>query len=158
MLPLAVSSVIIGLGYYLIALRFPTQLLVRLTLVILAHVVIASPLVLRTILPSYRSISNSYLHASLTLGATPARTFFSVVLPLLRSALVTGAAFAFAISLGELNATLVLSDSQIVTLPVVMYRLISSYHFQAACALGTILIGLCLILFLITESFRSRNV
>lgn len=158
MLPLAVSSVIIGLGYYLIALRFPPQLLFRLTLVVLAHVVIASPLVLRTVLPSYRSISSSYLHVALTLGATPARTFFSVVLPLLRSALVTGAAFAFAISLGELNATLVLSDSQIVTLPVVMYRLISSYHFQAACALGTILIGLCLILFLITESFRSRHV
>lgn len=157
MLPMAVSSVIIGLGYYIVATYLHGPDPWRLVAVVLAHVVIASPLVLRAVLPQYRSIPLSYLQASLTLGANVSRTFKQVELPLLRSAIATGAAFAFAISLGELNATLVLSDSHIVTLPVVMYRLIGSYNFPAACALGTVLIVLCVMTFLATESFRRRR-
>lgn len=157
MSPMTVSSVIIGLGYYLIAIRLSNSGMLKMAAIVLAHVVIASPLVLRTVLPQYRGIPNSYRNASMTMGATVGRTFRQIELPLIRSAMATGAAFAFAISLGELNATLVLSDSHIVTLPVVLYRLIGSYNFPAACALGSILIVLCTMVFFLTRiATRSR--
>jgi thiamine transport system permease protein len=126
-------------------------------LVVLAHVVITSPFVLRSLLPEYRKIPFSYTQASLTLGATVSQTFWKVEVPLLRSAMATGAAFAFAISMGEINATLVLADSSIVTVPIVMYRLIGSYNFAGACALGTILIATCGILFAFTETIKRRE-
>ena len=157
MLPMAVSSVVIGLGYYLIASTLSGGNTLDITLVVLAHVVIASPFVLRSIVPEYRKIPFSYTQASLTLGATVSQTFWHVELPLLRPAMATGAAFAFALSMGEINATLVLSDSSIVTVPVVMYRLIGSYNFAGACALGTILILCCAIVFGTTETIRRRQ-
>lgn len=157
MLPMTVSSVIIGLGYYLISAKIRGGLLTSYSLVVLAHMVIAIPFVLRTILPEYRKIPDSYIHSSLTLGAGPLRTFLLIELPLLRGAMFTGAIFAFALSMGEFNATLTLANSSIVTLPIVMYRLIGSYNFQGACALGTILIAVCAIVFIASELAKGGN-
>ena len=151
MLPMTVSSVIIGLGYYLISSRFRAGISVNYLLVVLAHMVIAIPFVLRTILPEYRKIPLSYMHSSMTLGAGPLRTFLLIELPLLKGAMLTGAIFAFALSMGEFNATLTLANSSIITLPIVMYRLIGSYNFQGACALGTILIAVSVIVFIVSE-------
>ncbi len=157
MLPMTVSSVIIGLGYYLVSAKIRGGLFTSYTLVVLAHMIIAIPFVLRTILPEYRKIPNSYIHSSYTLGAGPLRTFLHIELPLLKGAMLTGAIFAFALSMGEFNATLTLANSSIVTLPIVMYRLIGSYNFQGACALGTILIAVCTLVFIVSELAKGGN-
>lgn len=157
MLPMTVSSVIIGLGYYLISNRIRGGVSVGYTLVVLAHMVIAIPFVLRTILPEYRKMPLSYIQSSLTLGASPLRTFFLIEVPLLKGALITGGMFAFALSMGEITATLTLANSAIVTLPVIMYRLIGSYNFQGACALGSVLILVCSIVFLVSELAKGEN-
>ncbi|MDD2405170.1 MAG: iron ABC transporter permease [Sphaerochaetaceae bacterium] len=157
MMPMAVSSVIIGLGYHIISSRLYGSTSWKMIALVMAHVVIASPLVLRTILPTYRSILPTYMQASMTLGATVSKTFRKIEIPLLRSAMVTGASFAFAISMGELNATLVLSDSHVITIPIVMYRLIGSYNYNAACALGSVLILFYIIIFFIAESIKRKK-
>jgi thiamine transport system permease protein len=59
--------------------------------------------------------------------------------------------------MGEFNATLTLANSSIVTLPIVMYRLIGSYNIQGACALGTILIAVCAIVFIVSELAKGGN-
>ncbi len=157
MLPMAVSSVIIGFGYYLISTLFKRGPSLSFILVILAHVVIASPFVLRTLLPEYRKIDFSYTEVSLTLGATVGQTFRKVELPLLRGAIATAGAFAFAISIGEFNATLILGDLNTTTVPIVMYRLINSYNFAGACALGSVLMLLCFLIFFIVEAIKRRS-
>lgn len=157
MLPMAVSSVIIGFGYYLISTLFKRGPSLSFLLVVLAHIVIASPFVLRTLLPEYRKIAFSYTEVSLTLGATVGQTFRKVELPLLRGAIATAGAFAFAISIGEFNATLILGDINTTTVPIVMYRLINSYNFAGACALGTILMLLCFFIFFIVETLKRRS-
>ncbi|AEC02165.1 ABC transporter permease [Parasphaerochaeta coccoides] len=155
MLPMAVSSVIIGLGYFLIRSRFQSPGAAY-VLVVLAHVIIAIPFVMRSVLPDYRRIPPSLSHAAMTMGASPSRVFFSLEVPLLRNSMVTGGIFAFAISMGEINATLTLSDSTFSTIPLVMYRLIGSYNYQGACALGTLLISVCVIVFFVSESLRRK--
>jgi len=158
MLPMVVSSVTLGLGYYMISVISSRWNINRILFVVLAHVVITSPFVLRSILPTYRRIPASYQMASLTLGASASRTFWKIDLPLLRNALASAGAFGFAISMGELQATLTLSDSRIITLPITMYRLIGSYNFAAACALGTILMGVCIMIFLSIEYLKKGEV
>jgi thiamine transport system permease protein len=59
--------------------------------------------------------------------------------------------------MGEINATLILSDSSVVTVPIVMYRLIGSYNYAGACALGTILIFCCAIVFATIERIRRSS-
>lgn len=154
MLPLAVSSVVIGLGYYLIAHAFHGG---GYLLVVLAHLVIVIPFALRSVLPACRNIPENYLAAAHTLGAGPLRTFLTIEVPLLKNTLLTGMMFSFALSLGELNATMTLGDSSITTIPLVMYQLIGSYNFQGACALGTVLILVSLIVFLCDEWMKGKE-
>ncbi|MGM0432536.1 MAG: ABC transporter permease [Spirochaetota bacterium] len=146
MLPMAISSVVIGLGYSFIASRtdipIPDHLFIA-----AAHLVITLPFLLRSVIPSHRSIHQSHFMASLSLGATPIRSFFSVELPLLRNAVISGLLFVFAISLGEMHATILLTDSSVRTIPILLYRLIGSYNFFGACALGTVLMTISFVLF-----------
>lgn len=157
MLSMTVSSVIIGLGYFLITSRVHGGASLSYALVVLAHLVIALPFTLRVMLPEYRKIPLSYTNSARTLGSTTGHAFFTIELPLLRGAMVSSAIFAFAISMGEFNATLTLSSSTIVTLPIVMYRLIGSYNYQGACALGTILIIVSALVFIATGTTKGKK-
>lgn len=156
MMPMAISSVIIGLGYVLIASNF-TVSNISYILIIGAHLIITLPFMLRALLPAYRTIHDVYTPAAFSLGAAPLKTFLHVELPLLSPALVSGLLFVFAISIGEMNATLLLSDSTIVTIPILLYRLIGSYNFYGACALGTVLMTICIMLFVSTDSLQKRH-
>jgi thiamine transport system permease protein len=80
------------------------------------------------------------------LGASPVQTILNIDLPILNRALVSSAAFAFTISLGEFGATSLLSRPDFPTLPTAIYRFISqpgAANFGQAMAMSTILFVLC---------------
>ncbi len=156
MLPMAVSSVIIGLGYAIIASKFPVSQIAY-PMIIGAHLVIATPFMIRSVLPVFRKIHAIYTPAALVLGATPLKAFLHIQLPLLKMSIISGAIFVFAISIGEMNATLLLSDAKVTTIPILLYRLIGSYNFFGACALGTLLMAICLLLFAATNSIQEKQ-
>jgi len=147
MLPMIVSSVILGLGYMIMKNSFSERAADSGMLIILAHATLAYPFVTRSVSSVLGKIKPSILHAASSLGSPPHMVFLSIELPLIKSAVLTGAAFAFAISMGELNATILLSGSNTVTIPLEMYRLIGSYNFYAACALGSVLMLLTAVSF-----------
>jgi len=137
MLPLGISAVILGLGYLKAFRRFPIH--GRWWAIVLAHTVIATPFVIRSISAVIRKIQPDLREAARGLGAGPWKLFRHVELPLLKPGLVTAAAFAFAISLGEVTATLMLTRAETITIPIAIYRLIGSYQLEAACAMGSVL-------------------
>ena len=157
MLPISVSSVILGLGYLKIMnyIKGPVQNFP--ILIILAHTVIAYPFVVRSVKPVLDKIKPNIIFAALSLGETPYRVFLGIELPLIKSAIFAGAAFSFAISIGEMNATILLSSENTLTIPIMMYRLISSYNFIGACALGTVLIFFTALSFILMDYFGSDN-
>ena len=106
---------------------------------------------IRSVTGVLRKIKPSLIHAASSMGASPASVFFTVDLPSIKNALLTGAAFAFALSMGELNATILLAGKETTTIPVAIYRLIGSYNFYGACALGTVLIGITVITFILLD-------
>ena len=151
MLPLGISSIILGLGYIKAYQSLPVDITGSWYAIAFAHTVIAYPFVLRAATSVFRKINPRLIQAALSLGATPWRTFFRVELPIIKSGLIAGATFAFAISIGEINATLMLYNPQFTTIPIAIYRLISSYNFYAAAALGTVLMGICFAVFLLID-------
>ncbi len=155
MLPMVISSVIVGLSYFIISKYL--SFIPSIVLVILAHTVITMPFIIRTVLPVYRRIPESLVNASETMGYSARRTFRHIEKPLLRPALLTGSMFSFVLSMGELNATLLLGTTKYQTLPIQIYRLISSYNYQGACVMGCVLIVVCFIVFLITEALKRRS-
>lgn len=151
-LPMATGSVTLGLGFSFFASNIRTSdIYISYLLVFLAHLVIALPFAVRTITPRARKIPANLVAASYTLGSSNSRTLRKIERPLLRPYKRKAFAFAFALSLGEVNATLTLSEGRVVTLPVLLYRMIGSYNYQGAAALGTILLLEALIFFAIGE-------
>lgn len=156
LLPLAVSPVTLAFGYLL---SYP-MLVTTAWGVPLAHALIAFPFVTRTLLPALRAQPPALRAAASSLGAGPWRTLVRVELPLLRSTLLTAAAFAFAISLGEFGASLLLSRPENATLPVAIYTLLGRVgptNYGAALALAVVLMALtALIMLLLNRRGRSE--
>ena len=156
-LPMASGSVTMGLGFIFVTSFIFTSLGIRsyclsLLSVIAAHLVIVLPFSVRTITPGARMIPDSLSNAAYTLGRSTGRTYREIEKPLLAPYRRKAFAFSFALSLGEVNATLMLSSGNVETLPVLIYRMIGNYDYQGAAALGTILLAEALIVFAVGEA------
>jgi thiamine transport system permease protein len=142
MLPLGVSAVTVGFGFLIALNRPPLDLRSSWALVPIAQALVALPLVVRTLLPTWRAIDPRLRQAAASLGAGPARIWATVDLPLGLRAAGLAAGFAFATSLGEFGATSFLARPDRPTLPVVVYRLVSrpgADNFGLAMAAATVL-------------------
>jgi thiamine transport system permease protein len=151
MLPIGISSIILGLGYLKAYQHLPWRIVGSWYSIVFAHTVIAYPFVIRVASATFRKMKSSLVEAARSLGAGPWRLLWHLELPMARSALITGAAFAFGISVGEINASLMLYNEQLITMPVMIYRLIGSYNFIGACAMGSVLMLFCFLAFLIID-------
>ena len=138
LLPLATSAVTLGFGYLL---AFP-GLSSSLYGIILAHTLIAFPFVVRSVLPALRALPPNLLHAARMLGSSPLTILRRVELPLLIPSLIAAASFAFAVSMGEFGATLVLQRPEFATIPVAIFDRLGrpgAANYGAALALSVLL-------------------
>ena len=156
MLPLGTSAVTIGFGF-LVALDAPIDLRTAPILVPIAHALVAIPFVVRTEVPVMRSVRTRLREAGAVLGAPPARVWREIDLPLIFRAMLVGAGFALAISLGEFGATSFIARPDAPTLPVAIFRLLGragAANFSQAMALSTVLMGMTAASILAIERFR----
>jgi thiamine transport system permease protein len=158
MLPLGTSAVTIGFGF-LVALGKPIDLRTSPILLPIAHALVAIPFVVRTAVPVMRSVRQDLRDAAAMLGATPARVWRRIDLPMISRAGLIGAGFAFAVSLGEFGATSFLARPATPTLPIAIFRLLGRPGtFPQALALATILMVLTAASMFAIERFRFGNV
>jgi len=144
MLPLGTSAVTIGFGF-IVALGWPVDLRASFWLVPIAHALVAIPFVVRSTVPTLRSIPNETREAARVLGASPARVWRTIDLPIVSRAALVGAAFAFVISLGEFGATSFVARPSTATMPIMIFRLLSrpgAGSLAMAMALAVVLAGL----------------
>lgn len=79
--------------------------------VVIAMAVMGLPLLVRTARAGFEQVNRRYEQVAATLGAPPARVFFTISLPLAWPSIVAGAVLAFARALGEFGATIVVAGS-----------------------------------------------
>jgi thiamine transport system permease protein len=132
-LPVALSSVMLSLGYLVL---FPLGAGVGALAVVQATA--AYPLAWRTLAAARSRIPTGLDEAATLLGASRPRILATVDLPLLRQALLSSMALCAAISLGEINAALMLNPTGFPLLGLRAYRLMGSYQYPLACALGVL--------------------
>lgn len=102
-----------------------------------AAAVMAFPLMVRAIRLGIESVDRRLEEAARTLGATQARSLFTVTLPLAAPGLLTGALLAFARCLGEFGATITFVSNvpgQTRTLPLAIYTLLQTPEGETAAA------------------------
>ena len=161
MMPLGVSAVTLGFGYLIALSRPPVDLRGSWTILVIAHSLVAYPFVIRSLLPVLRWMSPNLREAAAVLGATPARIFLFVDLPIIAPALLVGATFAFAVSMGEFGASLLLVRPEFTTIPVAIFRYLGlpgASNLGGALSMSTVLMVVVALGFVAIERFRYKGV
>lgn len=159
-LPLGVSAVTLGLGFLITFDEPPLNLRSSPALIVIAHTLVATPFVARTLAARLRSMDPKLRDAAAMLGANPLTTFLRVELPLLSGAVAVAAVLAFATSMGEFGATLLIARPEYPTIPVAIYRYLGqpgATNFGQALAMSTILMAVTAAAFFAIERAGSRD-
>ena len=125
--------------------------------VILAHTTLGIPFVIITVTATLSGFDQSLIRAAASLGASPSRTFFKVVMPLILPGVVSGALFAFVTSFDEVVAVLFIAGPEQQTIPRQMWNGIREAISPAILAVATILVVISVLLLTTVELLRRRS-
>ncbi|NHX35379.1 MULTISPECIES: ABC transporter permease [Halolamina] len=156
MAPFAVSGVVVGLGLLQGLVFGTTAFGYRFTVtgavaVVAAHAVAAYPFVTRNVAPLLATIDRSVVESARVLGASRVRVLLDIELPQVVAGVLAGAAFAFAISVGEFDSTVILaSGSAAYTMPVAIERFLGR-RLGPATAMGCVLLVVTAVSFLVID-------
>jgi len=125
--------------------------------VILAHAALGTPFVVITLTATLTSFNRNLTRAAASLGASPLRAFFSVVLPLTAPGVITGALFAFITSFDEVVVALFLAGPQQLTLPLQMWSGLREQISPVILAVACMLVALSILFLTTLELLRRRT-
>jgi len=141
-LPLGTSAATLGLGFLVTFDQPPLDLRRSFVLLPVAHTLVALPFFVRAALPAFRALDQRLREAARGLGAGPLQVMRYIDLPLLAPPIAAAAVFAFAVSLGEFGASLLIARPEYPTMPVVIYRFLSqpgALNYGQAMAMSSLL-------------------
>lgn len=124
---------------------------------ILAHAVLGTPFVIITVTATLVGFDQSLVRAAQSMGATSARTFFKVQMPLILPGVISGALFAFITSFDEVVVVLQMADVSQRTIPRQMFSGIREQISPTILAVATILVLISIGLLTVLELLRRRS-
>jgi molybdate transport system permease protein len=95
----------------------------------LASAAVGFPLLVRPIRLAFAAVDERLVHAARTLGAGPVDAFATITLPLAWSGILSGCVLAFARSMGEFGATIMIAGNipgETRTVPLLIYSQLES--------------------------------
>jgi len=145
-LPLVLPPTV--LGFYLLVAMGPLTLPGRTLARVLGHplafsfsgllvgsILYSLPFAVQPLVAGFTAIDPALTEASLLLGASPARTFRSIVLPLARPSLLTAAVLTFTHTVGEFGVVLMLGGNipgATRTLSIALFDQVQDFDYAAA--------------------------
>jgi len=155
---LAIPSLILGLGFFLIAQGFGGSMIAwGVTAIITANVLMSLPFALSILMPAMQKTAQRYDKLALSLGLTSLRRWRHVEWPYLRRSVRYVLALGFSLSLGDLGVVALFGNRDITTLPWYLYQLMGSYRNTDAAGVALILLVLVLGVFLLAHLSPKRR-
>lgn len=147
--PLMLPGLVVGIamlqGFRAIGLRDAwTSLLV-------AHVVITTPYVVRTVLAALSLFDFTLVEAARTLGCSYAQALRKVLVPALAPAFLTSGMFAFLASMDNYPISIFFTDAWTKTLPIQMLQLVEERPDPMIAAISTLLILLAIVAMIVGD-------
>ena len=136
--PLMLPGLVLGISFLHASRQF--GLYDTYLTLLLAHVVITMPFVMRTVLASLTLFDFAMIDAARTLGASPVRAFQKVLLPNILPGFVSGGLFAFIASFDNYPVSIFLVDVRTKTLPIQMLNQLEMLPDPTVAAISGILI------------------
>ena len=122
---------------------------------IVGHVVVCVPFVLRTTLASLSQLDGALLEASESLGADRWMTFRRITLPMIGSGVGSGAFLAFMASFDNVPVSLFLADERTEMLPIHLWQQIETNLDVRTAAASGLIVVVTLILMVLAEKFAG---
>lgn len=148
---LIVPHFTIGLGFLILAAQI--GLARGFAVVVVCHVVLVLPFVLKSVYVSLRNLDRRLELAAAGLGAAPGRVLMTVTLPLLLPGLVGGWLLAAILSFNEFTASLFVTAQRTQTLPVAMYNYVREYADPSLAAVSVIYIAATATLLIVANAY-----
>ncbi len=156
LMPLIIPQIISAMAFY--RLWIPLGLLDSYAGLILAHSILAAPMVLITVSASLANFDPKLEQASRGMGASGFTTLRRVIIPSIRPGVMAGALFAFILSWDEIVVSLFISKFTVFTLPRRMWNGIRENTDPTVAAAAVVLVALTLVIFALTAWLgRRRN-
>ena len=155
LLPLIIPQIISAMAFY--RLWIPMGLLDSYSGLIIAHTILAAPMVLITVSASLANFDPKLEQASRNLGASNWTTMRRVILPSVRPGVMAGALFAFILSWDEIVVTLFISKFKVYTLPRRMWNGIRENTDPTVAAAAVVLIAITIIAFVVSALISRRR-
>lgn len=153
--PLVIPGVAAGLGMLILAAAL--GLITSRGVLIVAHVIVVLPFVVRSVSVSVANLDPLLERAAASLGATPWRVFCRVTLPLLRPGLFAALVFALIVSINEFVISLFISTRVTEILPVAMFTYVVNYTDPTMAAVSVIFIGATLVAVLLADHYLNLS-
>jgi molybdate transport system permease protein len=127
---------------------------------VIGSVLYSMPFAVQPFAASFALVDRKLLAASATLGASPLRTFFRVVMPLSVPGLVTGVALAFAHTMGEFGVVLMIGGNipgLTRTVSISIYDQVEASNYAGANAMALLLLAFCFIVLAVVYGLHRRT-
>jgi molybdate/tungstate transport system permease protein len=123
--------------------------------IIMAQVFVSSPFLIRSAIAAFEDMGSEYEKAARTLGAGPARAFFTISLPLAVPALVNGFLLTWARAMSEVAAIMIVA-SEPKTLSIYIYDEFLSMGILEARPPAVLMVIICVWAFFCVRWFKWR--
>ncbi|MBR8244361.1 2-aminoethylphosphonate ABC transport system, membrane component PhnV [Burkholderia multivorans] len=157
MVPNGVPSVVLGLAVLIAYHQKPVDLSSSAAIVVLVQLALILPFCYRCAAAALRPELTVLREAAASLGAPPAMVLRRVLLPQLVPALRASLALGFALSLGELGATLTVYPPGFATVPIVVIGQVERGYYLPASALSLLMLGASLAALLLIAARLPRG-
>ncbi len=128
--------------------------------IFVALMFIGLPFVVRTVQPVLEDLELELEEAAASLGANRWRTFWRVIFPTVRPALLTGFALAFARGLGEYGSVIFISSNlpgKTEIVPLLIYTKLEEFDYPGATAITVVMLVISFALLLLINLLQWRS-
>ena len=125
--------------------------------VVIGLVQFSLPFMVLSLIGIIRGISPSVVEASRSLGATPAKTFWNIILPLSMPGILAGTLLVFAISISSYIVPALMGGWKVMVMPLHVYQqILEMGKWQFGSAIGVVLFSTSLITVLVYQKVAIR--
>lgn len=117
----------------------------------IGHIFVATPYVVGTVTAILQRFDSRLEEAAIIHGASPARAFFRVTLPIIMPGVYAGALYSFMVSFGDVPISIFLTAPGFVTYPVEIFYALENDFDPSLMASATMVIFVCLLLLLVAQ-------
>lgn len=139
MLPYIMPGAVIGLALLLAFGKKPFALTGTLTIMVIALVIRRLPYTIRSATATLMQISLSIEEAAISLGASKAKTFVKITVPMMANGILSGAILSWVAIVTELSSSIILYNNKSITLTMSTYVAINRGNYGLAAAFAAIL-------------------